>query len=269
MSRKIPPGHLRRTPAAAARGRGSRSARDGARRPSPLATASWTDWCAGSNRRLKPIWNGTPAASTSASARSTSARSSETGFSQKIALPARAAAATSAPRACRCSCRWRPRRRRRRAPPRRPAPAPRARRRRRRPSGRRRRPRRSARRPPRAAPAARRAGCRSGRPRSPRSAPVSASRSETTSSQRPDAAERSSAAWTDTQAERVVEPGANGRPLRDRVAERRVLDRHEVLVADPFALPGTNAPCGGSARRPAPSCSRSRGRRSRGRGAAR
>jgi hypothetical protein len=41
---------------------------------------------------LKPIWNGTPASSTAASARSTSASSSEIGFSQKIALPARAAA---------------------------------------------------------------------------------------------------------------------------------------------------------------------------------
>jgi hypothetical protein len=58
----------------------------------PAATASRTDWCAGAKRRLKPIWNGTPASSTARSARSTSARSSDTGFSQKIALPASAAA---------------------------------------------------------------------------------------------------------------------------------------------------------------------------------
>ena len=38
-----------------------------------------------------------------------------------------------------------------------------------------------------------------------------ASRSDTTSSQRPDAAERSSAAWTDTQASASSNPGANGR----------------------------------------------------------
>ncbi len=58
----------------------------------PSATAAATAACAGSNRRLKPIWNGTPAASTAASAASTVARSSDTGFSQKIALPALAAA---------------------------------------------------------------------------------------------------------------------------------------------------------------------------------
>ena len=58
----------------------------------PSATAAATAACAGSKRRLKPIWNGTPAASTAASAASTVARSSETGFSQKIALPAAAAA---------------------------------------------------------------------------------------------------------------------------------------------------------------------------------
>src|SRR4051794_21282660 len=62
---------------------------------SPAATAAATASCAGSKRRLKPIWNGTPAASTAASARSTSARSSDTGFSQKIALPAPAAATIS------------------------------------------------------------------------------------------------------------------------------------------------------------------------------
>src|SRR3954453_12460822 len=59
---------------------------------SPAATAARTAAWAGSKRRLKPIWNGTPAASTAAIARSTSSRSSETGFSQKIALPAPAAA---------------------------------------------------------------------------------------------------------------------------------------------------------------------------------
>src|SRR5215218_188161 len=61
----------------------------------PVATASRTDWCAGSKRRLKPIWNGTPACRTTLRARSTSTRSCETGFSQKIALPASAAAAIS------------------------------------------------------------------------------------------------------------------------------------------------------------------------------
>ncbi len=61
----------------------------------PEATASRTDWCAGSKRRLKPTWNSTPARSTAASARSTSARSSEIGFSQKIALPAAAAPTTA------------------------------------------------------------------------------------------------------------------------------------------------------------------------------
>ncbi len=58
----------------------------------PSATAWRTEAWAGSKRRLKPIWNGTPACSTAASAASISARSSEIGFSQKIALPARAAA---------------------------------------------------------------------------------------------------------------------------------------------------------------------------------
>ena len=80
-----------RTRAAAARGRGWRCARGAARRRR-RARRDATAWCAGSKRRLKPIWNGTPAASTAASARSTSARSSDTGFSQKIALPASAAA---------------------------------------------------------------------------------------------------------------------------------------------------------------------------------
>jgi hypothetical protein len=60
----------------------------------PAATASRTDWCAGSKRRLKPTWKRTPARSTAWSARSTSASSSETGFSQRIALPAAAAATT-------------------------------------------------------------------------------------------------------------------------------------------------------------------------------
>ena len=44
---------------------------------------------------MKPIWNGTPASATTASARSTAPSSSEIGFSQKIALPARAAASIS------------------------------------------------------------------------------------------------------------------------------------------------------------------------------
>ena len=45
----------------------------------------------GFNRRLNPTWNRTPARLTAARARSTSDRSRETGFSQKIALPAFAA----------------------------------------------------------------------------------------------------------------------------------------------------------------------------------
>ena len=60
----------------------------------PSATQSRTDLCPGSKRRLNPIMNGTPAASTAASARSTCTRSRLTGFSQKIALPACAAAIT-------------------------------------------------------------------------------------------------------------------------------------------------------------------------------
>ena len=59
------------------------------------------------------------------------------------------------------------------------------------------------------------------------------SRSETTSSQRPEAAERSSAAWTDTHASASSKPGLNGRRSATADAERGVLDRHQVLVADP------------------------------------
>ncbi len=58
----------------------------------PSATAFWTAPWAASNRRLNPIWSGTPAALTAATHRSTSARLSDTGFSKKIALPALAAA---------------------------------------------------------------------------------------------------------------------------------------------------------------------------------
>ena len=45
----------------------------------------------GSYRRWKPIWKGRRAASTAASAARVSATSRATGFSEKIALPARAA----------------------------------------------------------------------------------------------------------------------------------------------------------------------------------
>ncbi len=90
MSRKIPP--ETRTYASGG-GAGSRLVmRTRCGSPTrPVATAARTEAWAGSKRRLKPIWNGTPAASTASSARSTVSRSSETGFSQKIALPARAA----------------------------------------------------------------------------------------------------------------------------------------------------------------------------------
>jgi len=58
----------------------------------PADTASRTDLWAASNRRLKPICRGTPAFPTAANASSTKARSIDTGFSQKMALPAAAAA---------------------------------------------------------------------------------------------------------------------------------------------------------------------------------
>ena len=58
----------------------------------PSMTASRTEACAASNRLLNPTWNGTPLASITANASSTLPRSSEIGFSQKIALPALAAA---------------------------------------------------------------------------------------------------------------------------------------------------------------------------------
>jgi hypothetical protein len=45
----------------------------------------------GSNRRWKPTWKVTPAASAAAIASSAACRSSETGFSQKMCLPARLA----------------------------------------------------------------------------------------------------------------------------------------------------------------------------------
>ena len=45
-----------------------------------------------SNRRWKPIWSGTPHSFTTASARSVDGTSSAIGFSQKMALPALAAA---------------------------------------------------------------------------------------------------------------------------------------------------------------------------------
>ena len=90
MSRKIPPEPRRYSSGG---GAGSRlEMRTSCGSPTvPSATAAATAACAGSKRRLKPIWNGTPVSSTTASARSTCARSSDTGFSQKIALPARAA----------------------------------------------------------------------------------------------------------------------------------------------------------------------------------
>ena len=58
----------------------------------PSITAERTEACAASNRRLKPTWNGTPLDSITANASSTLPRSSEIGFSQKMALPACAAA---------------------------------------------------------------------------------------------------------------------------------------------------------------------------------
>src|SRR5215218_8090541 len=90
MSRNIPPESRMY---AIGGGAGSRlEIRTGCGSPTrPAATASRTDACPGSNRLLKPIWNGTPACSTAPSPRSTSSRASDTGFSQKIALPARAA----------------------------------------------------------------------------------------------------------------------------------------------------------------------------------
>src|SRR5579875_1806620 len=58
----------------------------------PFTTASRTALCAGSKRRLNPTMSGVPFLAIAWSARSTSPRSSEIGFSQKIALPASAAA---------------------------------------------------------------------------------------------------------------------------------------------------------------------------------
>ena len=91
MSRKMPPLTATYSGGGAA---GSRLViRRTCRSPTePSATRSRTDLWPGSKRRLKPIMNGTPASSTAASARSTSSRSRLTGFSQKIALPACAAA---------------------------------------------------------------------------------------------------------------------------------------------------------------------------------
>ena len=213
----------------------------------PPATASRTDWCAGSKRRLKPIWNGTPASSTAASARSTSARSSETGFSQKIALPAARPRRRAGRRACRCSSRSRPRRRRRRAAPSTPTTGT----------------------PSAAATAARpSAPCGVGHagqlgagdaPRQqlgvqaadpadadhadPHRSGAPAARRRPPSG--PTAAERSSAAWTDTQASASSKPGANGAPLGDRAqnSASSIVTRSSKPI--PFALPGTNAPCGG------------------------
>ncbi len=93
MSRKMPPLTAMYSGGGAA---GSRLViRRTCRSPTePSATRSRTDLWPGSKRRLKPIMNGTPASSTAASARSTSSRSRLTGFSQKIALPACAAAMT-------------------------------------------------------------------------------------------------------------------------------------------------------------------------------
>ena len=113
MSRKMPARDARcSSMRRRRRDRGWRCARAAARRPSPSATAAATAAWPGSKRRLKPIWNGTPAAVTAASARSTSARSSDTGFSQKIALPARAASIDQVGVASASACRSRPRRRR-------------------------------------------------------------------------------------------------------------------------------------------------------------
>ena len=91
MSRKMPPLTATYSGGGAA---GSRLViRRTCRSPTePSATRSRTDLWPGSKRRLKPIMNGTPASSTAASARSTCSRSRLTGFSQKIALPACAAA---------------------------------------------------------------------------------------------------------------------------------------------------------------------------------
>ena len=94
MSRKIRRTHARSSPAADRSP--ARDAAEQVRLPTdPLTTASRTDWCAGSKRLLNLIWNGTPASRTASSARSTSTRSCDTGFSQKIALPDSAAAAIS------------------------------------------------------------------------------------------------------------------------------------------------------------------------------
>ncbi len=60
----------------------------------PEATRSCTRRKAGSKRRLKPTWSLTPAASTAASATSMLGRSSASGFSQKMCLPACAASRT-------------------------------------------------------------------------------------------------------------------------------------------------------------------------------
>ena len=192
----------------------------GRRRP-PRAT----DACAGSKRRLKPIWNGTPASSTAASARSTVSRSSETGFSQKIALPARAASTIRS--ACvSVSCRSPPRRRRARRAPRRSIRRPARRARRRRPRGARRRGVVDA--PSPRAPGTRRAS-RSACMRPMRPTPMTAmrrrgrvavaasrhpqsSRSETTGSQRPLSTDFSSAAWTPTHSSASAKPGECGRP---------------------------------------------------------
>ena len=91
MSRKMPPDTARY---GIGGGAGSRlEMRTRCSAPTvPAATESRTNRWAGSKRRLKPTCSRAPASATAANARSTSARSSDSGFSQKIALPDDAAA---------------------------------------------------------------------------------------------------------------------------------------------------------------------------------
>ena len=67
---------------------------------------------AGSKRRLKPIWNGTPASSTAASAPSTVAEVERDRLLAEDRLAGARRRRRSARRGCRCSCRSRRRRRR-------------------------------------------------------------------------------------------------------------------------------------------------------------
>ena len=214
-------------------------------------TASRTDACAGSKRRLKPIWNGTPAVVDRGQ------RAVDLGEVERHRLLAEDRLAGARRRddqvgvGVGASCRSRPRRRRAAeqlldaaAPARRAPPTPRARRGVRVVD---------ARRPPRPAPggrAARRACGRSGRRRC---TPIrsgarsrSASISPPAARRRPPSgrsADRSSAAWTLTHVDaRRRSPAGAGGPRRPSGRTRSPRSRRGPRSRCRCALPGTKCP---------------------------